>query len=485
MYPPQRSKARAFEPLLHLEDDRLAWVRRGPAGSIEHAAVPLDDLYPADVADRALSVARELGFRPDRIHLSLGATLLTQHVLRLPPAEQGELQQVFTRRAQGWLDCGPSEVEYVAVPHRSLSDEALEGGQDWSVFTMDRRLLTALQVELRQRGVRVVRSVSQRAGVWAHAVRSAGQIQGACLAISREHRETAITLLYQGKVVLSSALPVQLGQGDEAAAVAVVHEVRNLAGWWRKESGGQPFERVHLYGLDEGWVRKLAPALNAAVGAAEVVGEPAPIEGQWHLPGIMAALELGRPSVSIDLRLPPEPKRILTACSVLAVALFGAGLMIDSQWSDQRAVLDDEFDELSLLERKVARYEADTNAVEQGLAELQTEARYLAAVAGKRWPVGEALAACRSVLPANTRLVNLSLHQDEQGMHLSATGEAPSDPLATREALATIQAGLEASAFFRAVEIEPPSQVGLKTGQTGLPFSLACELVHHPDEDDR
>jgi hypothetical protein len=477
-----RSKARVYEPLLHLEDDRLAWVRQGPGGSIEHGSVPLDDLYPADVAERALSLARELGFRPRRIQLSLGASLLTQHVLRLPPAEQGELQQVFTRRAQGWLDCGPSEVEYMAVPHRALSDEALEGGRDWSVFSMDRRLLTALLLELRRRGVHVQRSVSQRAGVWAHAVRSAGPIQGACLAISKEHRETAITLLHQGQVVLSSALPVQLGQGDEAAGVAVVHEVRNLAGWWRKESGGQPFERVHLYGLDEGWVKKLAPALNAAVGAAEVVGEPAPIEAQWHLPGLLAARELGRPSVALSLSLPPEPRRILALSGVLSAALLGLGVVIDSRWSEQRISLEGEFDELSLLERRVARYEADTGAVQRALAELQAEARHLDAVAERRWPVGAALAACRSALPSNTRLVDLSLRQDEQGMHLSATGEAPPDPLATRQALATIQARLDADPLFKAVEIEPPSQVGLKTGQTGLPFALRCELAHEPEE---
>lgn len=480
-----RSKVRAIEPLLHLEDDRLTWVQQAPGGTLVQGSLTLADLYPADVAEQALTLARQLGIRPRRIQLSLGATLLTQHVLRLPPAEPTELQQVFTRRAQGWLDCGPGEAEYVAVPHRALSDEALEGGRDWSVFAMDRRLLAALQLELRRRGVQVSRSVSQRAAVWAHAVRSAGAVQGACLAISKEHRETAITLLSDGQVVLSSALPVQLGQGDEAAAVTVVHEVRNLAGWWRKESGGQPIARVHLYGLDDGWVKKLAPALNAAVGAAEVVGETTPVEGQWHLPGLLAATESGRPSVVLSLSLPPEPRRLLALSGALSVGLLGLGVAVDAMWSGQRATLEGEFDELSLLERRVARYEADSGAVQRALAELQAEARHLDAVADRRWPVGAALAACRSALPQNTRLVDLSLRQDEQGLHLSATGEAPPDPLATRQALATIQARLEAEPMFRAVEIEPPSQVGLKNGQSGLPFAIRCELVHLPSEASR
>jgi hypothetical protein len=180
--------------------------------------------------------------------------------------------------------------------------------------------------------------------------------------------------------------------------------------------------------------------------------------------------------------LPPEPRRILALSGVLSAALLGLGVVIDSRWSEQRISLEGEFDELSLLERRVARYEADTGAVQRALAELQAEARHLDAVAERRWPVGAALAACRSALPSNTRLVDLSLRQDEQGMHLSATGEAPPDPLATRQALATIQARLDADPLFKAVEIEPPSQVGLKTGQTGLPFALRCELAHEPEE---
>ncbi len=489
MHRSPKSKAPSALSVLYLGEQRAEWLCPDGTGGMSFGQAHVAGSAPQDWVSAACQAAQDAGGAPGPCVLMLGAGLVAQGSVQVPPLKRREQADVLCRRAARLLDVEADEVLFHAQETGS-SEEPEEGAAAehlWLVSSMPRELLRGLGIALRAEGFRVRRTTTSEFAACnrgeAAAAESCAKVradapgdaeQQAVLVALIESEQSTVTLVHEGRIVNRE---VYSGNFHERADLgpSLIQDIRSRAAYWRRVSRGSDVGTVLLLGLAAEHGARMQESVQLALPGIDVRSLPVgggPRGGRSEL--LRCALVSGTFSADLTMKLPPRPARLMMASTALLL-LF----LLPAAWfsyNNLRILRDLEHDTVQ-LERETGNYgevELERVRAEEGLLRLERELDRLAA--GKRLGIDlpKMLETSLVAFDADAALLSLALTSGAGGaLNLSARGTAASAPTESTAALGRIERSLEGSELFDSIEIlPPPSLPNGRSENNGFVFSV-------------
>ena len=436
----------------------------------------------ADESARALATAAKLelarlGQAGAPVILALDADMCSSRRVALPPIPPRERPGIWARRAASQLECEVEDSLYVAIPLSRGQERTDEEGEPWMLHALRRSVLVELQLELRRVGHTVRRVVVARIAMLARATQLFGGDPAAFLLIARERDANTLNLLRDRELIQQSVLQTAPGSSDQAMAVALVQELRQVSAYWRRTSRGGQLGRLLLMGFAEASLEPLVAAIRAALGGVEIsfspaTGLPEPEDPRLEMP--RACRVQGAMQVDLQVSLAPRKSRtILTALLLVGLAVATARPLL----RDGTHRLEATRERLAALASAGAQLEelqerqALGGAARDGLAR---EVQHWTRVTRECVPAESLLPDVLESIAGRADLVSLRAHVEMDGVQVQINGRTSGE---TRQALGTLEEfrrSLSEHSRFADVRVLPPTRI--PSSLEALDFSLTFRL---------
>lgn len=476
---PQRRRPPAVLRLSRRWAEWLDWDAEGRA-TLERR--PVEGERPQDLARAALEAAAAAPRGRRRCIVALAEGLLKQRAIELPPMAAAARRAVLARKAAGLLDLSEDKVLYSAL---ELADDdvarSAQGATRWLLVAQERAFAVALRTALEAGDLRPARIVSESLAHLDAAQRLRGEVAPACIVIDVGDAEVGVGLIAERAVHHMTVLPGSLSSAP-ALAMTLLHELRTLEAFWRKESRGSNVEQVVLLGLDAERSEALGAAVRSVLPAATLTADPAErgAPGAGRLASIAACSVQGPFALEIGVRRPVRTGRVLAVGAALLTLLGTFAVYSQRGTADETRRLREE---ATFLAREAADLEflrASTAGAREAVARLDQEVQRLERTAA----LGVSLEAClREVLLACGRdaaalSIRVRAPWDGRAGELVVSGRTSADPLGSTRRLALVAERLQSSRRFEAVEVlVPDSLPDAREGEAELQFGLVARVL--------
>lgn len=468
-------------PILRLSRRWAEWLDFDVDGrpTLERRGVEGDG--PHDLARAALEAAAGAPRGRRRCIVALADGLLKQRVIELPPMAAASRCSVLERKAAGLLDRNVEQVLYAAL---EMADDGRARGASassrWLLVAQERAFAVQLRTALEAGDLRPLRVVSESLAHLDHAQGLRRDVGPACVVIDVGDEEVGVGLIARTAVHHMTVLAGSLSS-TPALAVTMLHELRTLDAFWRKESRGGVIEQVVLLGLDADRSEALGAAMRTVLPMATLIADPAErgVSGAGRLASIAACAARGPFTLETGARRPLRTSRLLVVGTVL-LALLGSIAAYSQRGSAREAGRLRE--QASILAREGADLEglrASTAAAREAIARLDQEVRRLERTAALGLDfegcLREIFLACgRDATPLSIRV---RAPWDGRAGELVVSGRTSADPLESTRRLARVAERLQRSPSFEAVEVLVPDSLPEPSkGESELHFGLAARL---------
>jgi len=440
--------------------ERATWLVDGPDGPLHGQADVRGEGVDALVA--AIEAAREAAGAPlDPIVLALGRGLVAHELLRVPPLPKRELGEVFSRRTAKTLGAARDEVAFTAFCSGEDDSPRREKEQCWTVAAVRRAELTALCLQLRDRGISVRRVVSARLASLAAARRALADTERPAVLVAIE--PTAITLsLCRGEAVLNQDAIDGDFLNNPAIASSLIHQIKSVIGFWKKESRGEQVKQLALFGLHPERAAVLKHAIEDALGGVTVVFAPA--EAEHAMDGAFAHLRAAQVADSFnpDLSVPLPPRRttVAAAVAVAVLAIAGGGLTAAERVGAEVRALNSEAGRLAESSRALPGLSAANARAESTLASLAVQTERLRAIRARGIPAEDLFTTALAALHGRAELGDFDVRSDRRGVATAViSGSVGADPSVALASLSEVLRALERSGRLADLRLELPDQL--------------------------
>lgn len=483
---PRRSLRRRHPTaVLRLSRRWAEWLDWDGEGRATLERRPVEGERPQDLARAALQAAAVAQRGRRRCIVALAEGLLKQRAIELPPMASAARRAVLARKAAGLLDLTEDRVLYSAL--ELADDEAARSAQGttrWLLVAQERAFAVALRTALEAGDLRPERVVSESLAHLDAAQRLRGEVGPACIVIDVGDAEVGVGLIAARAVHHMTVLPGSLAS-TPALALTLLHEVRTLEAFWRKESRGGNVEQVVLLGLDAERSEALGAAVRSVLPAVTLTAEPAErgAPGSGRLASIAACAAEGPFTLEIGARRPVRTARVLTVGTALLTLIGAFAVYSQRGTAEETRRLREEADFLARESGDLELLRASTAGAREAVTRLDQEVRRLERTAA----LGLALEPClREILLACGRdAVPLSIRVrapwDGRAGELVVSGRTPADPLDSTRRLALVAQRLQRSQRFEGVEVlVPDSLPDPREGEAELLFGLVARVLEEP-----
>lgn len=454
------------DSILHLTTTSVEWASVGPDGLPSRVQVPVREETPAGVAQAAREALDTSGARRSAAVIVLGTGFVHESVLDLPPLARREVRAVLHRKAARNLELPPAEVLFASrameTPDALASSTEERDGRTstrWQSAALSKRSSVELFLELRRLGIGVKRVVSGRFARMNQVVGALEKPDEPAIGVDLGPESVYVDVIVGGTIVNQSRIAGNFAELP-SIGLALVQEVRNLQGWWRKETRGQSIEQVVVLGAEEDRAMLLRQALGtAAPGARLMVAgcDDSELEG-GRLGSLWACGARGPFDLDLSVRIPRRPTRVLAALAAGVLMGLGGAVWLqgvfDERLTERRvetALLNEKSLDLILLEeeqlREQARVEGFVREMERGFAARD-----------QGLPFEDLLSLSLESLGRDAALLSFNL-VDDGGGRATVTGVTSNDPQRAQQVLERAAAHAGAHPDVTQVEMDPPSYI--------------------------
>jgi len=340
MSTPRTGRAPGATAVLHVAPTVVEWLERIDGVAHLGRAVPAGT-SPAEIVAAVVLARREAGGRTKRVVLALADALAPDRILQLPSdLSRKDLRSILERKAVALLHerISADAEEPTALFHAWAGGQVCERDGDhtsWHLVAMDEEFLTKLSLALRDRNFRVERVAALQLAPLALASASTGNTGEPVLYVVTHDERMDVGLIVEDHVLTRRSM-----EGNPATnttvATGLFHEVRGIAGFWRKQSRGDQIRQVVLIGLPTDRAQLIASAIGGVLPDAKVSLLPDPeaesadaeeLRGRATI--LSAARTLGPLSPNLAFRLPPRRVSVGLAALLCGLLAFVLGTRVE------------------------------------------------------------------------------------------------------------------------------------------------------------
>lgn len=421
---------------------------------------------PAELAEHAHQVLRDLGERRRSLVLLLEDGLTRSVQLRLPPVPESEVRLVLERQ----LDRTLEEPQHFLAECLEVEED---GAGQWRVAAVEASFHRELLGALRTQGIEVQGTHSLDQALLAACRESLVDVEAsACVIFGEDH--VLVGLQNREATLRLAVLPLREDHEPDALAIGVTQELRNLAAFWRKESRGGELDSWQTLGGTDAQIAALqAGALTALGGAAgNHVGGENPRQ-------VVLEAVLKRSARDLDLApgLTPRRSRVALLSGVASAVLAS---LLALQLPDWRArVIDNDglLEQASLEQRELARLSAQRFELEQAKGQFEGELERMAALSGRGLNYGEFLLGVTRAFEGRATLMGIDAGLGDDGRDVQLNAVLPQVGVIDSDALQRLRSELESLPFLESVEIILASQLPNENTTEAHSFEVRGKLA--------
>ena len=476
----QKRVAQSASAVAHVSPDVVEWVEVGPNGVL-HASVTPESSDPVELASAVHRARKEAGSKTRRCVLALGKAFAPDRILDLPrQLTKKELRGLLERKATSLL---MSDEEGAAEPtalfHSWSSGQMAEReGQDasWHLVAMDQHLVTALGLALRSRGYRVQHVAALQLAPLAAAVHLSESDGEPVLYVVFHEDRMDVGLIVEDNVLTRRSME---GNPTTNATVAtgLFHELRGIAGFWRKTSRGGTIEKVVLIGLHPDRAELLSNGVGGVIGNAKVTNYPAPDDPHAdRLAGraarLLCARFTGPMSPNLQCRLPARRAVVALTATLAGVAAFALGSRVGDDLSGTLEQVRCENTEMTSKATTLRPVDTSLQVVKKDTEILEQALERTARIGAFAPPLRRLLTESIAALPSNADLVSMRMFDaGEQDYRYELQGTIRGSSAEVLRGMRDLREVLSASELL--TDVEPSLADRLPVNETvGQPFHV-------------
>lgn len=478
---PSRGDIRRAPAVVSLSRERAEWFRER-AGTPSYGSAPVEGPGVGALI-AAIEAAREAaGASPGPVVLMLGEGLVARDLLKLPPLARGELDAVLSRKAAHALE---ARVDDVALHAFAPNKSAIPGhaqGDPWLLTSFRRSELGTLCRKLRQHRMPVRRVVDGRLSALAAAHAKLKDPRSTAILIGIEPHAITLTLC-RGEAVLNQDTIAGNVQENPAIVPSLIHQVKSLLGFWKKESRGEAVAEIVLFGLHPDHGVLLQRAFETALSDVRV--SHAPDAGSHELEGrfeyLRAAAVPGPFNPDLSLPLPPSRTRLAAAFAVSLVLVGATGFGATRHLRERTRTLTTEARRLSRPLQQFPVLLAERRRLEQALATLALRTERLEALQRRGIDAKGLFATVLDAMRGRASFLDLDVRTDPEGITSAViSGTLGAEPVTVFSNLNQVMRTLQRSGYFSALELVLPQELPASDPGAQLEFQIEAELDEVP-----
>ena len=457
----KRKETSPQEAVLFLSPERVEWCEPAKDGTTRLGAATPAGTGPADLASAALHAREAAGGTAKRCVLALPESFAKERLVDLPASlGRKDLRAVLERKATSLLledadeDAPDPDLLYSARRTRAGDGDQPE---TWHLVALDGVLLRPLALLLRRKGVHPQRIASLALALPARAHALAGGTDEPVLYVVVHEGGMDVGLVADGETLTRTQM-----EGDpsrsEGVAAGLVHEVRGIAGFWRRHSRGGSIERVVLFGPELDRARVLAAAIGSVLPGTDVRVFPDPDHGEdpshaGRPAFLLAAGVVSHLSPDLMFVLPPRRGSIVASLATTAVLAVAGAVQLGGQVETRADDVVRRNQEQARVLRELRAEDERLSGIESGDRQLERVLARVAAIGNHAPPLRPILSEALSALTPAIRLDAIRLTSADGRHRLEIRGAVGGSARERLESLSHLETELRRSPHLASLDL--------------------------------
>lgn len=487
MTDPHTKNRKPASAVLAVGHHRVEWFDRCADGTLHHGVAHPAGQAASDIATAAEEAWKASGGPRRRCVLAIDDSLARHELLTLAPVSRSELRRVFERKAAHLAGVAPSEVLYHALPMGTGGGgPEADARRHWFLVAMKGGMLRPLRMQLRSRGFRLRRMVSETMAAVGRAQQAFPDPDAAGISATVSDRSVIVTMTHGDQIVYRDRIQGDIRR-DPTLATSLVQVIRSCLGFWKKRSRGEEVGQIVLLGMTPESGQLLSHAVAPLIPEGKVVivpeeGEGAEVGYHEYLAAATCHSPLN-PDLSFPLPTQKTLAGILLAILILVSATLG-WILIDDASTELRSIEVDTA-ELEIQAATLAPFGLANRATGEKLARLEAHLDRAVAIGSYGVPLDETLRVLGEAFAGRAVLVDATLEpsRDSGREGIIVHGYADPEPGRVLQLLDELVAHLEADPHFAEVVLRLPDRLPeTDDGSTVRRFDFTIEAAREGTE---